>query len=352
MLQFGIQNGKQIVLNSAGKPLVLNAMESKQAAYWTKVLNDLGYVVDITTLTQVLARVSEQKFYKVGPAKFMPVLVGQGAWSIDITKYRSFEMGGDFEQGIVNTGADSDRLASVDAGVDSVNVKVRNWIKTFGYTILDVQQASKSGNWDIISSKEKTRKMNWDLGIQRTAFLGTGLGDVGLLNQSTSSFVTLNTALITATLSSMDATAYSAFLAGLIAAYQTNCAYTAMPTHFIIPSDDYNGLAVPSSADFPIKSKLELLLETCRAITMNPNFQVLPCAYAMPANSSSKLTHPRYTLLNYDEDSLAMYIPVDYTSTMGNSVQGIQFQTGAYGQFTGVAVYREKELMYFDNNNG
>ncbi len=342
-----IENGKPVVRNDKGEQIVLNALESAQANYWQRMCNDLGYQVDITTLTTVLKRISEQKFFKIPPANYMPLLVGEGAWSVDLTKYRAFEMGGDFEQGIINTGGDNSRLAMVDSAVDSVNVKTRNWAKTMGWTIMDIMQASKSGNWDIVSSKEKSRKTNWDLGIQKVAFLGTSV-DKGLLTQSTSSFVTVDTTLITKKISAMDATELSTFLAGLLARYRTNCNFTAYPTHFEIPETDYNGLAIPSSADFPLISRLKLIQETMATLTMNPNFKVLPCAYAVAANSGGALSVDRYVLLNYDEDSLAMYLPVDYTATIANSFNGFQYQNAAYGQFTGVAVYRQLELMYFD----
>ena len=41
-------------------------------------------------------------------------------------------------------------------------------------------------------------------------------------------------------------------------------------------------------------------------------------------------------------------IPVDYTSTLANSINGFNWQNAAYGQFTGVKVYRPKEVLYFD----
>jgi hypothetical protein len=60
------------------------------------------------------------------------------------------------------------------------------------------------------------------------------------------------------------------------------------------------------------------------------------------------LNKNRYTLLSYDEDSLRMDIPVDYTNTLQNTVNGFNFQSAAYGQFTGLKAYRPKEMLYFD----
>ncbi len=55
-----------------------------------------------------------------------------------------------------------------------------------------------------------------------------------------------------------------------------------------------------------------------------------------------------YSLYNYDEESLRMDIPVDYTNTLANSIDNFSFQNVGYGQFTGVLAYRPLELMYFD----
>lgn len=344
----------QIVRNSEGKELTLNALEQRVADYNQRIVNELplGFDVNITTLTTVIKRVTEQKFFTIAPADYLPLRVGEGAWSDQLTTYRSFQLGNNFADGILNSGADSSRLSSTDAGVDSVTVPVRNWAKSIGWSLFDLQQAAKSGNWDLVSAKEKARKKNWDLGIQSVAFLGLpATGSLGLLNQATSgpAPVTLNTTLIAQSLSSLDPADYSVFIAQLIQLFRQNCAYTAYPTHFIVPEDDFNGLAQPSSPQFPMISKLQLLLDACRIVTGNKDFKILPLAYSIVANSLGILSHERYVLLNYDEESIRMDIPVDYTSTLANSVNNFTFQNVGYGQFTGVGLYRNLEIMYFDN---
>jgi hypothetical protein len=42
-----------------------------------------------------------------------------------------------------------------------------------------------------------------------------------------------------------------------------------------------------------------------------------------------------------------MNIPVDYTVTQANSVNNFQFQDVAYGQYTGLTVLRNLELLLF-----
>lgn len=294
-------------------------------------------------------RVVEQKFFTLAPADYMPVRVGNGAWSTELLTYRDYAIAGDFEAGNLNTGASNSRLAEADAGVDSLVNPVINWGKQVTWSFMDLMMAAKSGNWDIVTSKERSRKKNWDLGIQSIAFLGstTNANVLGLLTQPN---VTSNTSLITQAINSMNVTQFQTFVAGVVQAYRSNSNYTAMPTHFIIPESDYNGLVTPLSATYPVVSMLTYLLNAFKEITRNPNFKILPCAYANEAQNASisGLNKNRYTLLNYDEDSLAMDIPVDYTNTQQNTINGFQFQNVGYGQYTGVLAYRPLEMLYLD----
>lgn len=341
------------ILGTDGKPIVLNAAEQFHADYVQRQINErhgymlanaLGYEVDITTLTTIVKKISEQKFFEVAPADYLPVRVGEGTWGAQLTTYRSFELGADFSEGVLNTGGNNARLAEADAGVDALTIKIFNWGKSIGWNIFDLQMAAKNGNWDLVTSKEKARKKNWDLGIQKIAFLGLS-GDSscrGLLNQSG---ITNNTTLITKAISSMSTSELKTFTANLITTYRANNNRTAFPTHFIIPESDYLGLASQASPDFPIKSTLELLEEAFKLNTRNSAFKILPLAYC--DNQYNDLGVQRYVLLNYDDESLRMDIPLDYTNTLANSLDNFNFQNVGYGQFTGVLAYRPLELMYF-----
>lgn len=336
------------IYNSCGELIRLTPLEQRRADHAERMINSLGYEISITTLTAIMKRISEQRFFEIPPADYLPVRVGEGAWSSNLVTYRSYDIGDEFETGVVNTGGQNSRLATADAGVDSLAIKVLNWAKSIGWSIMDLEIAAKSGNWDIVSAKEKSRKKNYDLGIQRIAFLGArgqnGAGGncLGLLNQAG---ITTNTTVITQSISSMTTTQLKAFTAALIEAYRSNCMRTAWATHFIIPESDYNGLASQASPDFPIKSTLELLEEAFKLITRNPAFKILPLAYA--DNAYSGFGYQLYTLLNYDEESLRMDVPVDYTNTLANSIDNFSFQNVAYAQFTGVLAYRPLEMMYF-----
>lgn len=342
------------VLNNKGEPVVLNGQEQAIAnmlqRQCSEITNALGFEVNITTLSQVLKSVSHQKFFEVPPADYVPVVVGEGAWSTNIVKFRDYSVGDKFNTGILNTGADHSRLAEVSAAMDSVTTPITNWAKQISWSFMDLQIAAKSGNWDIVSAKERSRKMNWDLGIQEIAFWGLSDNSnvKGLLTLSN---VTANTTTIAKFIKDMTAAEFQAFLSKVYQDYRANALYTARPTHFIIPENDYNGLATAVDETYPLTTRLARLQEAFRLLSANPNFKVLPLAYASKTVNANVtgLNKNRYTLLRYDEDTLRMDIPVDYTNTLQNTINGFHFQNVGYGQFTGVQLYRDKEVLYFDH---
>lgn len=319
-----------------------------------RIKNALGYERVITTLTTIVKKVTEQKFFEIAPADYVPIRVGEGAWSANLLTYREFAMADNFETGNLDTGSDNTRLAKADAGVDSLSVPVNNWGKSISWNIFDLELAAKSGNWDIVTAKERSRKKNWDLGIQKVAFLGltNQKKGLGLLNQELDTDVgaqiTVNTTLITKAIGSMTAEELTAFVGALLNTYRINCLATAWPTHFVIPESDYLSLATPTSSTFPIKSRLQLMQETFQVMTGNKNFKILPCRYADGAFSGTG--KQRYTLLNYAEETIRMDVPVDYTNTLMNSIDNFTFQNVGYGQYTGVKTYRPREIMYFQFN--
>lgn len=337
-MEFLNSKGEQVKLN-AKEEAVARALEYQHAEY----LNAMGIDIPITTLTTAIKSVAEQKFFKVSPADYMDVVVGEGAFSTNLLKYTSFNMGGDFEEGLVKTSTHNSQLAQADAGVEGVNIPVHNWAKGLSWNLFEVQQAAKTGNWDLITEKEKARKTNWDLGIQKVAFLGSAsLGCEGLLNLSN---VDSNTTAITTAIKTMTPAQFQAFVGAIYAEYREHCDYTAEPNMFILPESDYNGLAAAVDPNFPIKTKLDYLKEAFAQI-VGTNVQIKKLAYADAARSGLGLN--RYVMFHKDPDTLTMNIPVDYTATMANSINGYHWENAAYGQFTGVKAFRPKEVLYFD----
>lgn len=339
------------ILNSKGESVAVETLlNEREMAFADKLTNALsenyGYLVPMTTLTAVLRDVAQQKFYQIPVADYLPVRVGtEAAWAEDIMMFRSFQVGGDFEKGYIET-ANEGRLASTDAALDAIRVKTRLWAKELNWSIADVAKAAKTGIWDIVTQKEKSRKTNWDLGIQKTAFLGSRDGALeGLL---TLSDVTINTTLIPATISSMTDAQFQAFAQNIIGAYLANNNYTAMPNRLYIPQSDYVALSTATSVQFPIKSKIEYLRDVLKAATNQQDFEIKPLAYLQSGLSDGKLLTDRYVLMRYDEDVARFEIPVDYTVTVPNSIEGWTIRNVGYGQHSGVLDARPQEILYMD----
>lgn len=338
-----------------------NALRSTQGLSLLNANGDvnsvgMGYQIAIDTLTYIKKQVTTQKFYQVAPADYIPVAVGDGAFAANILTNLEFNNADDFETGNIRSGESGGRLAGADASVASKTVKVVNWAKQIGYTIFDIEQALMANNWDPIMAKERARKKNWDLGIQLIAFLGSRSDPAvtGLLNNPN---CTINTTRITKAISSMTAAEMTTFVAGLIADYFTATNSTQMPTTFVIPYTDFLGLQVLTPAVMPggdagiAMTKLDYLLRAFKGATQNPNFEIKPLSYCDAANNLTRINvgtgKQCYILFNKDPESLRMDIPVDYTTTQPNSTNNFQFQNVGYGQYTGVGVYRNLEVLYF-----
>lgn len=312
-----------------------------------------GYQIVTDTLTYIKQQVSDQKFYKVAPASFMPVIVGDGSMASNILFNRTYSLAEDFEAGNIRTGTGDARLSSADVAIDGVTSPVQNWAKGINYTIFDVEQALRANNWDPIMGKHEARKTNWDLGIQITAFLGlqTDTRFPGLL---TNANVNTNTAIITKYISAMTAAELATFLGLFIQAYFTNTNSTAMPNRMIVPYLDYMGMCqnlTPGTVGtYPVPLIDYLLAAFKKAVApMEMDFQILPLSYADKTvnNSLRGLNKNYYALYRSDPKSVQMNIPTDYTTTQANSLNNFDFQDVSYGQYTGVTMLRNLEMLLF-----
>ena len=313
--------------------------------------SSLGYDIAITTLTYIKKQITEQRFYEIVPADYVPIAVGDGGFSQAILTNLVVTASGDFEAGNVNQATANDRLATSDVGVASKTMAVINWAKAIGYSVFEIEQALQANNWDIIESKHRARKKDWDLGVQKIAFLGSLSNATNVPGLLTQSSVNSDTATIALTISSMSSASFASFVQNVVASYQNNCVYTAMPTHFLIPQDDYVGLATPVSATYPFISKLQYLKDAFAQIVPN-GIKVQPLVYGIPNYNKNYVNGGtglhRYVMYRYDAETLRMDIPVDYTVTAANTLNNFQFQDAGYGQYTGVGVYRPLEVLYFD----
>lgn len=311
----------------------------------------VGYDYAIRTTTFLRQQTIAQKFFKVAPADFFTIEVGQGAWMENITQNLSFDVAGDFESGIMRVGA-STELSEVDVALSPKTVPIVTWAKGYRYSVPEIEKALAANNWDVVKAKTDALKRNWDLGIQAIAFLGSKANSsiLGLLTQSD---VTVDTTTLTQNIKDMDVNDFQTFVSNLLNLYYANTNYTQLPNTFVIPMDDFLGLGVATSAQFTIISKLEFLLKTFREMTGNPKFQIKGLPYAMKANNIgrvSTLGSQRYALYNNEAETLRMDIPVDFNLTSPGTKNNFYWEGVGYGQYTGVNVYRPREVYYLDHS--
>ena len=308
-----------------------------------------GYQEAIDTLTFIKSKVVEQVFYEVPPAEYVPIAVGDGAFMQNILTNQVISASGNFFDGVINQGAGNDKISAVQAAVNPVTVPVKNWAKSLGYSIFEIEQALAAMNWDYITGLESARKKNWDLGIQETAFLGDPT-DVSVLGLLTQPDVNVNTSVITKPISAMSASEFNTFISTIISAYLTNANSTVLPDTFVIPLSDWVDLAGPVSETYPNVMKIEWLQKAFDKICQK-KVNILPLAYCEASQNASRgVNKNRYALYRKDPETIRMDVPVMYTSTAPNTANNFQFQNVAYGQFTGVKAYRPLEVLYYDYN--
>lgn len=311
--------------------------------------SSLGYQYLIDTLSQIRSDTIEQKFYKVAPADFFPVDVGYGAWGDEIVQNLTFQTGGDFFDGDIDTQAETGRIAQVGAGLSPIHMPIITWAKQVVWTIADIAKAAAASNWDLVAAKMNSLKKDWDLGIQEVAFLGHPAKPLvtGLLNDSE---VNINTTLITTPISSMSEAQFVALVAGILSAYFTNSNSTEdKPDTFVVPADDYLGLVAPTSATFMNISKIEYLQNAFAKATDNPNFKIRGLAYAQSANNASRgITKNRYVLYKSDPETMKMTIPVDFTLLESATANNFNWTQPAHGQYSGLLINRKREVLYLD----
>lgn len=348
------------------KQLIMEELRNSSPVQWTPGMSlknatngavdssTLGYQFAIQTTTLIRAETVAQKFYEIPFADYIPVIPGEAAWMESIKTNLVYKLGGNFEQGIITTGSNQQKFAKMNVGVTPVTQNVALWAKSYDYSVFEVNKALALNNWDVVTGKLEALKMEWDLGIQKTAFLGL-LSDTtnfpGLLSQTT---VNANLTVITKNISTFGNTDWQTFVSTIMAAYFLNSNNTVMPDHFSIPMDDFLGLAAFVNPAFPLAGSMfiDLLEAAFRKITGNPNFVVYGVLYGKMATNAGYWTAngtQRYALYRKDPKSVRMDLPLDFVLAAPVPVGPVTFEGLGYGQFTGVIAFRPAEMLYFDH---
>lgn len=310
----------------------------------------LGYQYTIQTTHLIRAKTIQQKFYEVPPAEFVPIEIGEGAWMGDIQTNLVYQASGDFDRGIVSV-ADPSDIAQVSVGLAPVPAKIVTWAMGYTYSNMEIEKALAADNWDVVSAKVAALKKLWDLGIQKTAFLGSkmDLTNVpGLLSQSS---VNATTGIITAAISSLSTSQLQTLISALLADYFSNSNSTVLPDTFVMPMSDYLGMGVPYSGTFPVTSMLTYFQDMFRQITQNPNFKILGLAYANQATNAGYWAvggTNRYVLYRRDPETIRMVLPVDLILNAPATPNNFNWEGVGVGQFTGAIAYRPAEIRYYD----
>ena len=310
------------------------------------MLNDTGISQVIDTLTYVSGKLVEQKFYEIPFADYVPTVIGEGAFSDEMLYYTNFADSEGFETGLVSNTGRTASLEQVDTHYEAIKGKPQFWAKKTNYTVLELKQALKMQNLpSLIERREKVRQKEWQLGIQKVAFLGIAGQSEGLLNNSS---ITADTSSLTVKLSGATSSQLNSFVSTIVGLYIANTAGVILPDTFVIPLSDYVGLGSTVDASFPIKTKMDFLMEAFKGATGNENFKILPCFYCDKANYDR--TNNVYALYHRDEEDLVFNINVDYTVTQFASRDNFNWESAGYGQFTPV-VFKRPETVYYLKNN-
>lgn len=350
------------------KELILSELRNSAPIKWTPGMSlqnatngaidstTLGYQYTIQTTTLIRAETVNQKFYEIPFADYVPVIPGEGAWMESIKTNLVYQLGGNFEQGIINTGANQQSFAQVNVGTAPVTQHVALWAKSYNYSVFEVNKALALNNWDVVQGKLEALKTEWDLGLQKLAFLGLASDNAsfpGLLSQTG---VNINLSVIPTNISAFGASGgdFQTFISVVMAAYFANSNNTVMPTHFEIPVDDYLGLAIFINPAFPMSGSMmiDVLENAFKKITGNPSFVVYGSLYGVMAqNAGVWATNgtQRYVLYRKDPKSARMDIPMDFILAAPVPVGPVTFEGLGYGQFTGVVAFRPAEILYFDH---
>lgn len=315
--------------------------------------SSLGYRYTIQTTTLIQPRLTKQKFYEIPFADYIPVRMGQGAYLEEIKTNVQYDSAGDFESGIQGTGQNT-RIAQVSTGLAPISYKIKTWVKGYQYSVIELEKALVADNWNVQEGKHTALEKNWQLGLQRIAFLGSYTDPVGVPGLLSNAAVNTNVSIIAQNISSMNYTQFGTLVSLLMDDYFQNSNSTTYPTHFAIPQSDWNGLGVAVNPQFWVAggTMLDVLRQAFVQVTGNAGFVIYPCAYGDQKNNKGVWTSNgtyRYCLYRKDEETAVMDVPLDLTQLAPNTGDNFNWNGVAFGQFTGVMIIRVPEFRYYDH---
>lgn len=304
-----------------------------------------GVIQTVDTLTTIMDTVLRAKYYTTPfpLTDYVKMDVGRGAYGTSIYQFATAYTGSTFEESIVNpasTGIHNN--ATSDIRVDGISIKNNFFRNDYSVSNEELRMAAAGRvSFDIVEEKERARKQLWDLGIQKSHFLGIGSNE-GLLNLSG---VTANTSLLPAAPAALTVAQIKNFAANAISTYyeQTNGNY--FPNRWLMPSDSYMQLGVPYGDTFGMPTLLEVFENAFKQAGAPADFKIVHTIYANNLGNQSK---GRHVLYNNDADNIIRYIPKTYTPHPLFPMGSLDMISQAEGQFTGVQVKKPETVLYID----
>ena len=304
-----------------------------------------GVIQTVDTLTTIQEKVLETKYYTTPfpLTDYVKMDVGRGAYGTSIFQFVTAYTGATFEQSIVNpasTGVHNN--ATSDIRIDGISIKNNFFRNDYSISNEELRMAAAGRvSFDIVEQKEKARKQMWDLGIQKSHFLGIG-DNKGLLNQTG---VTVNTSLLPTGLALLSVAEIKNFAANAISTYYNQTKGTYFPNRWCMPSDAYMQLGVPYGNTFGMPTLLEVFENAFKKAGAPADFKIVHTIYA---NNAATTTYGRHVLYNNDEENIIRYIPKAYTPHPLFPLGSLDMISQSEGQFTGVQVKKPETVLYID----
>lgn len=307
-----------------------------------------GIIQTVDTLTTIQETVLTAKYYTTPSplADYVKFDVGRGAYGTSIFQFATAYTGSTFEQCIVNpasTGVHNN--ATSDIRIDGISIKNNFFRNDYSVSNEELRMAAAGRvSFDIIEEKEKARKQLWDLGIQKSHFLGVK-GNEGLLNLSG---VTVNTSLLPTSLAYLNVEEIKNFAAKAISTYYNQTKGNYFPNRWLMPSDAYMQLGVPYGDTFGMPTLLEVFENAFKKAGAPADFKIVHTIYA---NDKATTGYGRHVLYNNDEENIVRYIPKAYTPHPLFPMGSLDMISQSEGQFTGVQVKKPETVLYIDEQD-
>jgi hypothetical protein len=301
-----------------------------------------GFEQQITTTTQMLAKVLETDYYELNGQKlsdFTPIEAGFGAFSTEISQFATKATGTDFKACLINPTAgaiNQDGHTDIEVG----NQKYPNnfFRDTFSISREGMEIASRNLiPFDIYEQKERARKKKFQLGLQEAWFLGLGDGrSFGLLNQPDA---IVDTFTMQKNLSEMTDDEFATFVSTIRGYYDNVTNSTAMFDRLMLPQQEYFKLdKIYGSFGLSRRSILEDVMK-------ETNGKIVYTRYNATAGTSNK---GRYALYKADPDYIEGFIPLDYTPYPLYPVNALDMVSNCMAQFSTPNLKRKNTLVYLD----